>query len=174
MNKRQLMDGEQNICLKCSLCCDGTIFQYVQLKEQEIINNQFHSQIVKGGETGMLQPCVHLKDKACVIYHKNRPASCIAFKCKLLRKFEAGKISFIDALALIEKLVAFKMRIVESVSDYYIVESPVGVKKLMSDFEAYFVNQIGVLEFRKMFGKTLLSYAMIVQLIKKHLLVTNK
>ena len=168
------MDGKQNLCIKCGLCCDGTIFQYVKLKEQEIINNQFHYQIVKSGETGMLQPCIHLKENICNIYHKNRPANCIAFKCKLLRAFEAGKISYIEALVLIDKLMVLKGQILESISDFYIVEPPVDVKKLMSDFEEYYVNHIGELEFRKMFGKTLLNYAMLIQLIKKHFLVTKQ
>ena len=166
MNKRQLMDGEQNICIKCSLCCDGTIFQYVNLNKQEIINNQFHSQIITNGEIRMSQPCFYLKKNVCAIYHKKRPADCVAFKCKLLKEFETGKISYIDALALIEKLVALKLRFLESVSDFYIAEPPVDIEKLMSDFEKYYVDQVGELKFRKMFGKTLLNYAMLIQLIK--------
>ena len=70
--------------------------------------------------------------------------------------------------------MVLKGQILESISDFYIVEPPVDVKKLMSDFEEYYVNHIGELEFRKMFGKTLLNYAMLIQLIKKHFLVTKQ
>jgi len=43
----------------------------------------------------------------------------------------------------------------------------------MSDFEEYYVDKFGELEFRKMFGKTLLDYAILIQLIKKHFSETN-
>ena len=35
------METNQNICIRCGLCCDGTLFKKAYIEEEEIITSSF-------------------------------------------------------------------------------------------------------------------------------------
>ncbi|WP_129676348.1 YkgJ family cysteine cluster protein [Candidatus Chloroploca sp. Khr17] len=90
----------QGLCVRCGLCCDGTIFAWARLTpEDDLARLEAGGFIVlptKTG-TGFAQPCHHHHDRVCTIYQEWRPSICHAFRCQLLRRFDAGEISLEQA-----------------------------------------------------------------------------
>lgn len=83
-----------SLCLKCNLCCDGTIFTHVELTAEE--QNGFlpdQTCDVEGGLIAIPQRCSNLgQDGSCAIY-QTRPGKCRAFDCSLLKRLENQEIS---------------------------------------------------------------------------------
>ena len=86
---------EQDLCTSCGLCCDGTIFPYMNIREDEVhLFNQLHVHVD--------QRCQHLSScNSCKIY-KKRPYVCKIYKCEVLKAFENTKITFEEAQKLIK------------------------------------------------------------------------
>jgi hypothetical protein len=101
---------EQNICVNCGFCCDGTLFGFAELHPgergnlPEKIEKQSYS---REGKDRFILPCGYFDGK-CTIYHEKKAMICGAFRCQLLIDFSDGRISLADALGII--LEAKKMR----------------------------------------------------------------
>ncbi len=73
------------LCLACGLCCDGSLFGLVPLRDAEVAVARRHG-LVLLHDRMLVQPCGALGSGArrpCAI-HAERPASCRAFECRLL------------------------------------------------------------------------------------------
>jgi hypothetical protein len=102
--------SSQSLCLTCGLCCDGTIFSFVQLKPDDdfIPLKSIGINIVSDGDShGFKLPCAAHKNCSCTIY-ANRPQDCRAYKCELLKRFERNDISHEAAREIINKIVSLK------------------------------------------------------------------
>lgn len=92
------------LCLKCRLCCDGSLFSAVELQKGDDVAGLRELGLVlkkKGGGLRFTQPCSALcGDGRCGIY-KDRPTYCRQFECLVLKETKVGKRSTKEALSLI-------------------------------------------------------------------------
>ncbi|MBC7365363.1 MAG: YkgJ family cysteine cluster protein [Undibacterium sp.] len=99
--------GEQ-LCLACGLCCDGTLFDNVQLgagDDAQKLKALGLPVAVTRGRTAITffrQPCVALcADRKCRVY-ADRPGQCRAFECGVFKDAQAGRIAEAAALRLVK------------------------------------------------------------------------
>jgi Fe-S-cluster containining protein len=99
-----------NICIGCGLCCDGTMFSWVDLKPQD--NQTSLSRLglsVKSAEGPLQfkQPCAASTDGRCAIY-ETRPCACREFRCELRIKYDAGAITLSKAQSSIAEAISLR------------------------------------------------------------------
>lgn len=101
---------EQQICVTCCFCCDGTLFLHASLNPgergnlPEKIEERSYSE---GGKDYFRLPCLYFSEK-CTIYDRKRAYVCLSYRCQLLRDFADGKITLSDGMEIVSE--AFKMR----------------------------------------------------------------
>jgi len=101
---------EQEICIICGFCCDGTIYPKATVVPGEKANlpekmkENYYTE--KENEYFRL-PCPYF-DTLCTIYDKEKAYVCSAYRCQLLKDFANKKISKIEAMNIIKR--AKKMR----------------------------------------------------------------
>lgn len=101
------------LCLKCGLCCDGTIFRDVKLVQGDdpiALKSLGLRRLRPGSKTApailipprlrFLQPCAALHGCRCSIYG-SRPAHCRQFECLLFKKVTGRRVSPAEALRLV-------------------------------------------------------------------------
>ena len=105
-----------NVCLACGFCCDGTIFNKVQLEERDNAGKLSLFQITsEEGNFYFHQPCFAFdRTKGCRIYEA-RPIKCRMYSCKLLFLLENKKISWRAARDLIEQTRQLKNDLIKEV-----------------------------------------------------------
>ncbi|WND03765.1 YkgJ family cysteine cluster protein [Temperatibacter marinus] len=95
-----------DVCTSCSLCCNGSLFSYVEITEKEENTLQslgFKTEINQEGERQFEQPCPKLKEGCCTIY-QDRPQGCKVYNCYLINGIKEGEISPEDALQTVFKV----------------------------------------------------------------------
>jgi hypothetical protein len=108
--ERPAHQAGQSLCMACGLCCEGTLFSQTNLGALDdvaalsALGVGFVSDVA---EPALKQPCAAYKNCACTIY-ADRPRACRQFRCALLRRFKANKISRDDALDVIRKAIALR------------------------------------------------------------------
>jgi Fe-S-cluster containining protein len=93
-----------SLCLDCGLCCDGTLFADVELKDSRESAAIEAMGLEVDDEDGcelLIQPCRALEGTRCKIY-PHRPECCRTFECGLLMKVRRGMVEASEALSLIE------------------------------------------------------------------------
>jgi Fe-S-cluster containining protein len=109
------MNGIEQLCPNCGLCCDSTLFADVELRKGDD-----PARLVKLGLTvlqktktklAFSQPCACFDGKFCKIY-ANRPKRCRLFECGLLKRVESSEMTADAALKKISeaKALAEKVR----------------------------------------------------------------
>lgn len=100
---------EQDLCLACGLCCDGTLFDLVKLEaidDARKLKALGLPVTVSRGKTPIArfpQPCAALcADRTCRLYAE-RPWQCRVFECRVFKDAKAGKIAFATALRLVKQ-----------------------------------------------------------------------
>ncbi len=101
------------LCRACGLCCDGTVFVYVPVTEEEARRLVHRLPILPA--TDRLEARFDLRCPAhgaggCSIYEE-RPDICAQFRCKLLRRLEAGTIDLDDARVVVARVRALAERL---------------------------------------------------------------
>lgn len=103
------MNGIEQLCPNCGLCCDGTIFEDVELRNGDDAKRLVKLGLAlkkKGqGKLAFTQPCACFDGKCCTIY-SDRPRRCRLFECGLLKKVEANEM---DAGAALKKIAEAKI-----------------------------------------------------------------
>lgn len=94
-------DGS-DLCLQCGLCCSGALFSRAPLaaEEAERCYSLGLSRYEHRGAPWFGLPCTRLDGTRCTIY-EGRPAVCRTFRCRVLRRFEDGRIGRDAALEAI-------------------------------------------------------------------------
>jgi Fe-S-cluster containining protein len=95
----------ENLCTSCGLCCDGSLFAEVELRNQrESFNLESFGLEIEEGDDGelLMQPCGALKGTRCTIY-RHRPNCCRTFECRLLRDVNEGKRNLSEAHEIIRE-----------------------------------------------------------------------
>jgi len=104
------MNGIDQLCPNCGLCCDSTIFADVELRAGDDPQRLQQLGLIlekKGrGKLAFVQPCACFDGKLCGIY-RDRPKRCGLFECGLLKRVDAGEMT---ATAALKKIGAAKAR----------------------------------------------------------------
>jgi Fe-S-cluster containining protein len=109
------VNGIEQLCPNCGLCCDSTLFADVELRAGDDARRLAGLGLAIGkkgrGRLAFAQPCACFDGKLCRIYD-GRPERCRTFECGLLKKVGAGELSAGAALNKISgaKTLAGKVR----------------------------------------------------------------
>jgi Fe-S-cluster containining protein len=93
------------LCRACGLCCDGSLFGIVPLRDEErAVARARGLPIVH--ERALEQPCGALsgagEDRSCAIYAE-RPGACRAFRCRLHARHETEDRPLDERLAIVRR-----------------------------------------------------------------------
>jgi Fe-S-cluster containining protein len=95
------VNGIEQLCPNCGLCCDSTLFADVELRAGDNatqLKKLGLSVQKKGqGKLAFAQPCACFDGKLCRIY-EGRPRRCRTFACGLLKRVETGEMTVPAAL----------------------------------------------------------------------------
>ena len=106
---------EQNICVICGFCCDGTLFMHAHLNPGERGNLPEKIEEAGFSEDGkdyFRLPCQYFSEK-CTIYDRKRADVCSSYRCQLLKDFAEGKISLSDSLETVRGARGMRYEIME-------------------------------------------------------------
>lgn len=99
----------EQLCLACGLCCDGTLFDHVQLgpvddaKKLKMLGLPVAGSRSQPPGFRFVQPCAALcADRTCRLY-ADRPLQCRDFECGVFKEAKAGRISHAAARRLVKK-----------------------------------------------------------------------
>jgi Fe-S-cluster containining protein len=107
------MNGIEQLCPNCGLCCNGVLFADVELQKGDNAGRLIDlgmSLKKKGMKRAFAQPCHCFDGKLCRIY-ADRPKRCATFDCGLLKRVQSGEMPAPAAL----KRIADTKKLVEKV-----------------------------------------------------------
>ena len=120
------------ICVKCGMCCDGTLFNRATIKnaDDEGLAKSFGLTTFSDadGKLNFQLPC-HLFKGCCTVYDQVRPNICGSFFCEPLKKAQKDEITFEKAEKLIDATVKLRNEIMEMAST-------------ITEFEGYNIQQL--------------------------------
>ncbi len=117
------------ICVGCGLCCDGTMYLAVHLRpgdRRESLTAAGFVLTTRNDVVQFPQPCCASRAGACRIYD-GRPAACRTYRCRLLRRYEAGEVTHDDASALIVLATDLRDRVRAGISAYADTREPLSL-----------------------------------------------
>ncbi len=95
------MNGVEMLCVRCGLCCDGTLFADVELRRgddpQALRKLEMPLFEKRPGKWAFAQSCQCFDGTHCRIY-EDRPRRCRTFECGLLKKLDKGEVTASEAL----------------------------------------------------------------------------
>lgn len=99
------MNEEQNLCKLCGLCCDGTLYDRVHIKDPAdlyLVKSLDYIVTKEVDGISFKQPCPYFSN-CCSVYNSiNRPHTCRTYHCKLLKKYQKELIDFNTALNIVQ------------------------------------------------------------------------
>lgn len=111
--------AEQEICVTCGFCCDGTLFKHAILEpgEQGNLPTKIEKQYGKQNESEFFTlPCAYFDGK-CTIYDQKRASICGAFRCRLLKNLSKGRVTHANALQTVAGTKALRNEIFQLYAD---------------------------------------------------------
>ncbi|WP_284376111.1 YkgJ family cysteine cluster protein [Amylibacter marinus] len=160
-------NAQSHPCLMCGLCCNGSLFKTAKLYDTD---NTDLIEVTddKNGEARFRLPCKNFSTK-CEIYDKERPRTCVQFKCKTLIRFENGKISHKRALEIISQMQVLVRKVLETIpnGDNAAI---VSVSNFVKDHKMDMLD----LSFRRQNGQKILLVHKYRKMVKKHFIVGTK
>lgn len=98
------MSAASELCQRCGLCCDGTLFTRTPLRSDEVDALRALSPLPGDAARapGLAQPCAALEGSRCTIYAE-RPASCRRYECLLHGALVEGELGLDEALDVVEE-----------------------------------------------------------------------
>ena len=105
------MNGIEQLCPNCGLCCDSTLFADVELRAGDDARRLKRLGLTLHQKTksklAFSQPCACFDGKLCRIY-ADRPKRCGLFECGLLKRVEKNEMTTFTAL---KKISAAKRQV---------------------------------------------------------------
>lgn len=101
------------LCMRCGLCCDGSLFSHVPLLPAEASRlRPLGVGVVEqaSGARVLPQRCAALRGTCCTVYTE-RPEGCRRYRCLLLGALVEGEVSLEEALGVVAQAHA---RVVEA------------------------------------------------------------
>ncbi|WP_313114053.1 YkgJ family cysteine cluster protein [Aequorivita sediminis] len=126
---------EQEICIKCGLCCDGTLFNHAVLRKDEkeslppLIAKRYMQ--TETGEAFKL-PCPYF-DKKCTIYDQEKPDVCSSFRCQLLKNLSKEKTTKVDAAQIVENAMELRSEIFALYEKVNTTKEPMSFRDILFD-----------------------------------------
>lgn len=118
------MNGVEQLCPNCGLCCDSTLFADVELRAgdnaKQLRRHGLKLERKGQGKLAFAQPCACFDGKLCTIYG-DRPKRCRLFECGLLKRVEAGDMTAglaLKKIAAAKKQVARVRELLESLGQH--------------------------------------------------------
>jgi uncharacterized protein len=100
------MNGIEQLCPNCGLCCDGSLFADVELRAGDDAKRLAELGLTLGkkskGKIAFAQRCACFDGRLCKIYN-DRPKRCRTFECGLLKRVQTGEMEVDAALKTISK-----------------------------------------------------------------------
>ena len=96
-----------DLCIECGLCCDGTLFDSVELYSVDDVEalSPLKPVFVQLPESVRVQQqCPALVERCCSVY-ESRPGTCRSFECDVLRAHQRGDLSLAAAREVIARAV---------------------------------------------------------------------
>ncbi len=164
------MNESQILCTSCGLCCDGSLYERARINKDESLITDYSFAIEQNDYQWFRLPCSYLSEKCCTIYEERPFKVCEAFKCKLIKAYQAEKITFEEAAGEINKAMALKTNLELQIMNLHPENESISIHHKIKEFSLYFSKSMSELEFRKEFGKILLDY----RILKMQLQLTFK
>jgi len=148
--------GEQQLCQQCGLCCNGTLFGFVRLSDEDVMHIETHISdiVIQDRNRSFKQPCRYYQEKSCAVYSSWRPSACSTFECNLLIRYRQKKISFAEAANAIEEAVG-RVEHLRNVLSTASGDNQIALSKLFDEYVALYsspdqslILEYGVLQFR--------------------------
>ncbi len=96
------VDGSR-LCLACGLCCQGLLHDWAQLRDGEVEAAQRQGLSTKTQQGAAFSlPCPCYRDGRCTVYQE-RLSPCREYRCKLLRGYLGGKVTWAEGLRRVEQ-----------------------------------------------------------------------
>lgn len=89
-------DELSRLCRDCGLCCDGTLYQHVELSAAEAACLAPRATPNTAGMYPLLHPCPHHSAQGCTVYSQ-RPQRCQDYTCHLYETVADGQIPLAEA-----------------------------------------------------------------------------
>ncbi|HUC42976.1 MAG TPA: hypothetical protein VMR65_02965 [Candidatus Sulfotelmatobacter sp.] len=96
------------LCLRCGLCCDGTLFSRTELKPGEVETaRSLGVSLISIGDAGSAtrsaipQGCSLFRDGCCSSYGRWRPQACGDYVCRLLSGYVGGTRTLAECLEVV-------------------------------------------------------------------------
>jgi hypothetical protein len=116
-------DAASALCLSCGLCCDGGLFEMVELNDDDRVRlaaNGFDA------PERLPHPCRHFAAPACAIYAV-RPTRCAAYRCRVLEGLDEGAIEPAAAHELVNRARTLREQVADA------LPAGLNVQKLVQD-----------------------------------------
>ena len=110
------MTEDPHLCVTCSLCCNGSLFDRVPVTDEDVarLGGGPDFFVKPDGALRMKQRCSRLgTDGACGCYDI-RPQACRTYRCRLLRRMERGDVDRTEAGRIVQAIKAQQDRTVEA------------------------------------------------------------
>lgn len=161
----------EHLCVSCSICCDGTLYQRVAVTEQEIERLKGRGDFFTktNGDLRMRLGCTNLKPNgACAVY-QDRPRVCARYRCHLLKRVESGETKTEDAAETVQHIKAVRAITWECVAKAMGRDAVTKISTSLHDaIEQLEVSQVGP-EPTEEFIHAMLCYDHLIKLIRLHL-----
>ena len=134
------MENQQTlsaICTECGLCCDGSLFSKVRIKDEtdkQLVENLGMLTFESEGQLYFPQPCTSYTG-TCSVYH-GRPHTCQKFFCEPLRKANKGDISLEEATKKIKLAIQLRSEVKALASQHETLKN-----LSVHEINAYFKNE---------------------------------
>ncbi|MES2796083.1 MAG: hypothetical protein V4683_08965 [Bacteroidota bacterium] len=125
-----------DICVKCGMCCDGTLFErgtIVSAEDRELAISKNLEVIELRGKEFFKLPCP-LFQGCCTIYDQDKPKVCSRFYCDPLKKVIDGELSLEVAHEQVMKLLNLRNEIMTLVAEFEQFKN-LNIFELQSEFD---------------------------------------
>lgn len=120
-----------SLCLTCGLCCDGTMFENVELSAGEA--ERLEGRVWLSEDRNFLeQGCRALEGCKCGVY-EDRPQKCREFSCFFLSSLEAGTITEDEAREGVAEAMARRDAVAKLMGDDDPRRALVAARKLAAE-----------------------------------------
>ena len=150
------VNQEQELCVTCGLCCDGTLFKHaLSFEGEKLLPYMIPFQDDKGDHWFKL-PCPHFK-QCCTVYEQKRPKICGSFKCQLLNDLNKQKISFADAHSSVGNIKRQISRLHSLIPNY---DKKFTLQENFLNFQKKHKSTWNTKKFRLKYKEVLMEYAL--------------
>lgn len=169
MNDSNHSNAESSLCLACGLCCDGTLFSYVPVREGDSrvsLEGASIKVLLLGEENRFEQPCSAYSRQCCQIY-TDRPTNCRKFRCKLLIELLDRKITHLDAREKINQVFFLRNNLIETLPGIAPELHETSLPELWDQWNRLANGEEG-LAFRRKHGAALMQMAALRWYLQQH------